>query len=114
MSQQTTISPAVASERIAGIYTVPIRSFDDERGRFMETFRLEWFSWVDWSRLQSNRSDSRAGVLRGLHFHHHQVDYWYVPRGLVRVGLVDLRSSSATYRATEVLEIGDSNNVGVF
>lgn len=107
-------SPLVSSPRIADVNTVPIRAFADERGTFMETFRLEWFPQVDWSRMQSNRSDSKAGVLRGLHYHHGQVDYWYVPRGVVRVGLVDLRPSSPTYRATDALEIGDTNNMGVF
>jgi dTDP-4-dehydrorhamnose 3,5-epimerase len=109
-----TTSPAVASARIADLYTVPLRAFADERGRFIETFRLEWFPHVSWSRLQTNRSDSKAGVLRGLHYHHHQVDYWYVPNGIIRVGLADLRPSSATYRATDVLEIGDDNQIGVF
>lgn len=107
-------SPAQESSLIAGLYTVPIPAFGDERGQFMETFRLEWFPQVSWARLQTNRSDSKAGVLRGLHYHHHQVDYWYVPRGVVRVGLVDLRPASPTYRATQTLEIGDDHNLGVF
>jgi dTDP-4-dehydrorhamnose 3,5-epimerase len=107
-------SPAVASVDIADVFIVPIRAFDDERGRFMETFRLEWFPQVSWARLQTNRSDSRKGVLRGLHFHRHQVDYWYVPSGMVRVGMVDLRPSSPSYRATQVLEIGEQHNIGVF
>ncbi len=102
------------SPSIAGVYTVPIRVFADERGRFMETFRREWFPWIDWSNMQSNRSDSQAGVLRGLHFHRRQIDYWYVARGSIRVGMVDLRRSSSTYMQKHVLEIGDSNNIGVF
>ena len=40
---------------------------------------------------RSNRSDSKAGVLRGLHYHFKQIDYWYATRGNIRVGLVDLR-----------------------
>ncbi len=107
-------NPARESSLIAGLFTVLIPAFGDERGRFMETFRLEWFPQVSWARLQTNRSDSKAGVLRGLHYHHHQVDYWYVPKGMVRVGLVDLRPGSPTYRATQTLEIGDDNNLGVF
>ena len=107
-------SPAQPSEIIHGVYTVPIRAFEDSRGRFMETFRLEWFPHVNWSRLQSNRSESKAGVLRGLHYHLRQVDYWTVPSGLVRVGLADLRPSSPTYKATQVLEIGNGTEIGLF
>lgn len=106
--------PARGSERINGVYHVPIKVFSDERGRFMETFRREWFSWVNWDKIQHNRSDSVAGVLRGLHYHQHQVDYWYVPQGTIRVGMVDLRPSSQTYMSTEVLEIGEENNLGIF
>jgi dTDP-4-dehydrorhamnose 3,5-epimerase len=107
-------TPARPSQQIAGVYHMPIKAFADERGQFMETFRREWFPWVNWDRMQSNRSDSRQHVLRGLHYHHRQIDYWYVSSGVVRVGMVDLRPSSPTYMKTEMLEIGDTNNVGVF
>jgi dTDP-4-dehydrorhamnose 3,5-epimerase len=107
-------TPATPSETIHGVFMMPIRAFADERGQFMETFRREWFPWINWEKMQSNRSDSKANVLRGLHYHHHQIDYWYVSRGVVRVGMVDLRPSSPTYMATQTLEIGDSNNIGVF
>lgn len=97
-----------------GVYTVPIKAFEDPRGRFMETFRREWFPQVSWERMQSNRSDSKPGVLRGLHYHFHQVDYWYVPVGKIRAAMVDLRPSSPTFRATQVLEMGAADNIGVF
>jgi dTDP-4-dehydrorhamnose 3,5-epimerase len=115
MSDTLTLAvPVTESPHIAGVFTVPIRSFGDERGRFMETFRREWFPWIDWSKMQSNRSDSKAGVLRGLHFHRKQIDYWYVTTGRIRVGMVDLRRGSRTYLHTHVLEIGEENNIGVF
>jgi dTDP-4-dehydrorhamnose 3,5-epimerase len=96
------------------VYTVPIRAFEDERGRFMETFRREWFSQVKWDKVQNNRSDSKAGVLRGLHYHLHQVDYWYVAWGVIRAAMVDLRRSSPTYRAAATIEMGETNNIGLF
>jgi dTDP-4-dehydrorhamnose 3,5-epimerase len=108
------LSPIQPSPIIEGVYTVAIKAYEDERGRFMETFRRSWFPWVNWDRMQGNRSDSKPGVLRGLHYHHHQIDYWYVPTGIIRVGMVDLRPSSPSYMATEMFEIGESNNMGVF
>jgi dTDP-4-dehydrorhamnose 3,5-epimerase len=107
-------TPAIPSTLIEGVYTMPIRAFADERGRFMETFRREWFPWINWDKMQSNRSESKANVLRGLHYHFWQIDYWYVVNGDIRVGMVDLRPSSPTYMAVETLEIGEHNNVGVF
>ena len=102
------------SDRIAGVQIADLRAFSDDRGRFMETFRLEWFPQVSWARLQANRSDSRAGVLRGLHYHFKQIDYWYVPFGRARACLVDLRPSSPTHRHTLTVEMGDGHNVGLF
>lgn len=102
------------STHISGLLIARLRPFADERGRFTETFRSEWFPQRTWEVIQSNRSDSKAGVLRGLHYHHHQVDYWYVSRGMVRVGLVDLRPFSATYLQTQTIEMGEQNEIGLF
>lgn len=102
------------SPNIAGVKLVNIRIFADDRGRFMESFRLEWFPEADWSKIQSNRSDSKAGVLRGLHYHFEQVDYWYVSAGQIRAGLVDLRPHSPTYRNAETIDIDANAPMGLF
>jgi dTDP-4-dehydrorhamnose 3,5-epimerase len=102
------------SDRIKDLLLVHLKPFEDERGRFLETFRKEWFPQRDWVRIQGNASYSRAGVLRGLHYHHRQVDYWFCPSGTVRVGLCDLRASSPTHRAVQTLEIGQENPIGLF
>jgi dTDP-4-dehydrorhamnose 3,5-epimerase len=95
------------STLITGVYIAQLRPFADERGRFIETFRKEWFPQRTWETIQSNRSDSKAGVLRGLHYHFNQVDYWYVQTGRIRAALYDLRPSSPTYRAAQTLEMND-------
>lgn len=102
------------SQLIAGVVVAYLRPFADERGRFTETFRKEWFPQRRWDVFQTNRSDSKAGVLRGLHYHHYQVDYWHVLQGQIRVGMVDLRPGSATYMATQTLEMSAENNLGLF
>lgn len=100
--------------QIAGAKLVELNPFGDDRGRFTETFRTEWFPERDWRQMQSNRSDSIAGVLRGLHYHFHQVDYWYVLQGRIRVGLADLRLSSPTHGASMVLDIDGAVPQGLF
>lgn len=107
-------SPAVPSPYILGAYTLPVRAHADERGRFMETFRASWFPQVSWERMQSNRSESKSGVLRGLHYHFHQIDYWYVPAGKIRAAMVDLRPNSPSYLASQVIEMGEEHNLGLF
>jgi dTDP-4-dehydrorhamnose 3,5-epimerase len=91
-----------------------LQAFADERGRFMETFRTEWFPERSFDIIQTNRSDSIARVLRGLHYHLKQIDYWYVPKGMIRVGMADLRRGSPTFGNSQVIEIGDENQTGIF
>ena len=102
------------SQQIAGIKNAHLKSFGDDRGRFLETFRTEWFPERSWAVIQTNRSDSNAGVLRGLHYHFRQVDYWYVLAGRVRIGLADLRRTSPTYGVSQILEVTGEDNLGFF
>jgi dTDP-4-dehydrorhamnose 3,5-epimerase len=104
----------VESDVIAGLKFARLQVLADERGRFVETFRKEWFPERSWDIIQTNCSYSRAGVLRGLHYHHRQVDYWSVASGMVRVAVVDLRRSSPSHGAIQLVEIGDENPMGLF
>lgn len=74
----------------------------DERGAFREVWRADTFGVIDPADaelapggaptfVQANLSDSAPGVLRGLHFHRRQLDYWIVNDGRALVALVDLR-----------------------
>ncbi len=101
-------------EAIHGVQVAELKAWGDERGQFIETFRKEWFPQRDWARVQTNRSDSKQGVLRGLHYHFHQVDYWYVARGAIRVGLADLRPDSPTFHQSAVLELSEQQPRGLF
>jgi len=93
------------SDTIAGVYVVTPRIHRDERGMFVETYRREWFPQGR-EMIQANRGDRAAGCIVGLHYHLHQADYWYVPFGLARVVLHDLRAGSATDGATLTLDLG--------
>lgn len=99
---------------ITGVQVVRLRAFADARGRFMETFRKEWFPQRTWERIQCNRSDSRQGVLRGLHYHFKQIDYWYVPHGRLLAALVDIRRDSPTYLQSYIVEMGEENEIGLY
>ncbi len=102
------------SSLIRGVIKVQLQPYGDERGRFTEFFRKEWFPQRAWHHVQLNRSDSRAGVLRGLHYHFNQVDYWHILSGRLRVGLADLRRSSPAFRCTETIEMDASEPHGLF
>ena len=104
----------VESEEIAGVFLIDLESHADERGRFMELFRKEWFPQRSWEKLQWSRSESKAGVLRGLHYHHRQIDYWHCVAGSLRVALVDLRSSSPTRASNLVVDLDQERPRGLF
>ncbi|MCL4869235.1 MAG: dTDP-4-dehydrorhamnose 3,5-epimerase family protein [Anaerolineae bacterium] len=102
------------SPLIDGVQIARLKLWQDDRGFFVETFRKEWFPQRSWDIVQTNRSESRQGVVRGLHYHFHQVDYWYVPRGMIRAVMVDLRPQSPTFRASLTLDMGEANPIGLF
>jgi dTDP-4-dehydrorhamnose 3,5-epimerase len=85
----------------------------DQRGRFVETYRRNWFAGGR-EMVQGNRSEKQAGALVGLHYHLHQADYWYLLRGRARVVLHDLRLGSKTEGATEVIELDENVDQGVY
>jgi dTDP-4-dehydrorhamnose 3,5-epimerase len=105
------------SSTIDGVVLVRPTVHGDGRGRFVETFRSEWFPDLG-PMVQGNHAERRAGTLVGLHHHRLQTDYWYVVRGHGRAVLHDLRPDSATDGATEVIDLGeiggaDHNHLGL-
>jgi dTDP-4-dehydrorhamnose 3,5-epimerase len=109
------------SDQIRGVYIVEPKVFGDVRGCFVETYRREWIPGGR-EMIQANRADRAAGSIVGLHYHLHQADYWYVPLGLARVVLHDLRDGSPTDGATLTIDLGskpgtagnDHDHRGVF
>ncbi len=80
---------------IAGVRLLRLTRHPDHRGWFAEDYRASWLAGAR-PMVQGNVSFSRAGVLRGLHFHRAQADWWTVLRGRAFVGLYDLRAGSPT------------------
>jgi dTDP-4-dehydrorhamnose 3,5-epimerase len=99
---------------IPGVITADLKVFGDDRGRFTEIFRKEWFPQRAWLYVQMNRSESQAGVLRGLHYHFNQVDYWLVVKGQIRVGLADLRRESSSFQKTQTIDLDAADARGLY
>jgi dTDP-4-dehydrorhamnose 3,5-epimerase len=103
---------------IAGVLRVELQARGDHRGRLLETYRQEW---LDGPRgvpqrpmVQGIRSDSKRGVVRALHYHLEQADYWYVPVGSLVCGLYDLRRSSPTQGTRLCVELGEAAEFGLY
>jgi dTDP-4-dehydrorhamnose 3,5-epimerase len=92
---------------IDGVELIPLRRFEDERGWFMEIRRE---STMRKPTRQTNVSFTRAGVIKGLHYHERgQDDLFVVLQGMARVVLLD-RETGETY----TVDIGDDNPVAVY
>ena len=85
----------MTDDGIDGVVLVPLEWNRDDRGAFAELFRQEWVPGAP-PMVQANLSRSRAGVLRGMHFHKEQADFWILLEGRQFVALYDLRPSSPT------------------
>jgi dTDP-4-dehydrorhamnose 3,5-epimerase len=56
------------SDVIAGVGIAVLQVHGDERGRFLESYRREWFPGGR-EMVQANRADRVAGSVVGLHYH---------------------------------------------
>jgi dTDP-4-dehydrorhamnose 3,5-epimerase len=102
------------AEHIDGILLIPLTPHPDDRGSFTEGYRREWLRGGD-EMVQSNLSISHANVLRGMHFHKEQADYWIVLRGRAFVALHDLREGSPTQgRKQEIVIDADEQRFGLY
>jgi len=102
------VAEITASSTIAGVHVVRPDVHRDGRGLFIETYRRSWFP-EGREMVQANRADRQRGSLVGLHYHLHQADYWYVPFGLARIVLHDLRAGSPTDAATLAFDLGGAD-----
>jgi len=66
----------------------------DDRGVFTELWRASLTaSFGDTPMVQANLSRSRAGVLRGMHFHLRQADLWMLIEGRAVAAVTDVREA---------------------
>ncbi len=111
------------STEIPGVQFGAVTRHGDARGSFRELWRAsalgplgpELTGAADGTPgafVQANLSASAAGVLRGLHVHRRQLDYWIVGSGRAFVALVDVRpmleGAPRPVVATAVLEADQS------
>jgi len=100
---------------ISDVLLIEPQIFEDSRGFFFESFRLDRFqeaTSLNINFVQDNHSKSSRGVIRGLHYQippHAQGKLVRVIEGEVLDLAVDIRKSSPTY-GHYVAEILSANN----
>jgi dTDP-4-dehydrorhamnose 3,5-epimerase len=92
---------------IEGLLRLRLERFEDERGFFMELARS---SALPKPIAQTNLSFSRAGTIRGLHYHERgQDDLFVCLQGMVRVVVMN-RATAETFSE----DIGEENPVAIY
>lgn len=103
---------------IKGLVKFIPKRFEDHRGYFMENFNKgRYHAYLPHEFVQDNISQSRQGVLRGLHFQvppYAQGKLVQVIRGKVLDVAVDLRPNSPTFGQHEIIEISEENGIQFF
>jgi dTDP-4-dehydrorhamnose 3,5-epimerase len=103
--------PRQVPTAIAETYVLETSPEEDERGSVGELLRRNWVPGVEF--VQWNVVHSVARALRGVHWHERHHDLIAPVAGTVLVGLADLRASSPTRRATELIELDGRRPVAV-
>jgi dTDP-4-dehydrorhamnose 3,5-epimerase len=85
------------------VWLIKPKRFRDERGEFLETFRVELFKeqGLEFEYVQDNISVSKKGTVRGLHYQlppASQGKLVIVPNGKILDVAVDIRQHSPTYK----------------
>jgi dTDP-4-dehydrorhamnose 3,5-epimerase len=106
----------VLDTRLEGVKRIELPVFRDERGYFMETFQEERYAGLlglHDAFVQDNVSQSRQGVLRGLHYQatHPQGKLISVVHGRIFDVAVDLRADSPTFGQWQGHELSAASDV---
>lgn len=104
---------------IKDLLVITPKTYEDERGYFMESFNESHFKNIlpHINFVQDNESRSSYGVLRGLHFQtppYQQSKLVRVIKGKVLDIAVDIRKNSPTFGSYESIILSDENKKQFF
>ncbi len=99
-----------------GLFVLEPRVFADERGYFFESFNSQTFknNGLDFEWVQDNQSQSKYGVVRGLHFQkppYAQTKLIRVLKGEILDVVVDLRHDMPTYGKSFSVVLSSQNHL---
>lgn len=102
--------PEASDPQILGVELKRLKTHRDDRGFFREVIRCTdpFFSGEHFG--QWSHSRMVKDVVKAWHYHHVQIDWWYLALGEVETVLFDNRPESPTYKTKMVFRMsgGDS------
>ena len=106
----------VKNLNLEGVYLLDIPLYKDNRGAFIETYTNDINNKlnIDLNWIQDNESVSNKNVFRGMHFQKGE----YAQSKLIRVSngkildiMIDLRSTSKTFKKHIIIKLESRNNL---
>ena len=94
---------------IQGVEVKQLTRNADERGFLMEIIRKDDPIFTKFG--QCYVSMNYPGVVRAWHYHEKQDDYFVVVKGMIKVGLYDMREGSPSRGEVNEFYLGDNNNI---
>jgi len=108
----------IPSTTLPEVITIQPDVFDDNRGFFMEMYHQQKFeqAGIKDTFVQDNRSLSKKGTLRGLHYQigHPQGKLVWVLTGEVFDVAVDIRRNSPTFGQWTSVKLTGKNKIGLY
>ncbi len=92
---------------IAGLIIKELKSHPDDRGFFREVIRHTDDFFENGKFSQWSHSKMTKNVVKAWHYHHLQIDWWYVATGVVEAVFFDNREESPTYKSKVIVYMGD-------
>ena len=84
--------------------------YPDDRGFFAELFRLGATPMTESVKLsetlQVSAAMSHPGIIKAVHYHFEQTDFWAPVQGMFQVMLCDLREGSPTHGTVNTMYVG--------
>ena len=97
---------------IEGVVVKSLVTHPDERGFFREVIRKTDPFFAE-GFAQLSHSLMHPGVAKAWHIHKTQIDWWYVPIGVLKVALYDARPESPTTGVLQELFMGGEHGYSV-
>ncbi|MCH8346484.1 MAG: dTDP-4-dehydrorhamnose 3,5-epimerase family protein [Chloroflexi bacterium] len=94
---------------IQGVEVKQLTRNADERGFLMEIMRKDDPIFTKFG--QCYVSMNYPGVVRAWHYHQKQDDFFVVVKGMIKVGLYDMREGSPSRGEVSEFYLGDNNNI---
>lgn len=97
-----------SADLIDGVRIHPFSVWPDDRGYFLEVARLQQGPVAGFApeTTQISAALSYPGTIKAFHYHLHQTDFWVPVKGMLQVGLVDLRRDSRTFGLRNTIYAG--------